>query len=96
MSSQNTYRTGQNAYRRFLEQIPPAEAVYPFKRTPISETELRLAFFMASLVLKPTIAASATILGYETHVKYLFRSQDCDPAEYTTAFLSQIRKGIKK
>ena len=51
---------------------------------------------MASLVLKPTISASATILGYETHVKYLFRSQGCDPEEYNTPFLSQVRTGIKK
>ena len=58
--------------------------------------ELRLAFFMASLVLKPTINSASTILGYETHVKFLFRAQGCDPEDYSTAFLSQVRSGIRK
>ena len=96
-SSQRTYKTGQNAYKRFLQLLPQTSAaVYPFRRRSISETELRLAFFMASLVLKPTISASSTILGYETHVKYLFRSEGCEPEQYATAFLSQIRVGIQK
>ena len=51
---------------------------------------------MASLVLKATIKAGTTILNYETHTKYLFRSEGCEPIEYDTAFLGQIRTGVRK
>ena len=50
---------------------------------------------MAHLVLDPHISSSNTILGYETHVKYMFREQGCDPTNYNTPFLGQLRKGIR-
>ena len=50
---------------------------------------------MAHLVLDPRISSSNTILGYETHVKYMFREEGCDPADYNTPFLGQVRKGIR-
>ena len=95
-SSRRTYQTGQRAYYRFSSNLPTSCPKFPFHRKLLSPTELRLAFFMASLVLKPTIKSCSTILGYETHVKYLFRAQGCDPEEYSTAFLGQVRTGIRK
>lgn len=50
---------------------------------------------MAFLILKPTITAATTILGYEGHVKYFFREIGCSDTEYLTPFLGQIRHGIK-
>ena len=50
---------------------------------------------MAYLVLQPTITAASTILGYEGHVKYKFRENGCEPSEYKTPFLGQIRQGIQ-
>ena len=75
-SSQRTYRTGQRAYYRFLETIQGGRR-FPFKRRILPETELNLAFFMAFLLLEPSINKASTILGYETHVKYLFKSEGC-------------------
>ena len=53
-SSQQTYRTGQRAYTRFLSSIRGGVR-FPFKQRTLSETELNLAFFMAFLVLGPSI-----------------------------------------
>ena len=50
---------------------------------------------MASLLLKGSITSANTILSYETHVKYMFREEGCEEAEYKTPFLGQIRRGIK-
>ena len=94
-SSRRTYNTGQLRYFKFMNQLPSHTRIFPFKKTELSSTELTLAFFMAYLVLEPTISSWSTILGYETHVKYMFREEGCDPAEYQTPFLGQIRKGIK-
>ena len=95
-SSKRTYKTGQGAYFRFLQELPETVPVYPFLRQPLQRTELMLAFYMAWNLVRPTISASSTILGYEFHLKYLFRSEGCHPEEYKTAFLGQIRTGIKK
>ena len=73
-----------------------AEFLQPFTPRPLGKAELSLAFFMAFLVLQPTIAASSTILGYETHVKYKFRDNGCEPQEYKTPFLQHVRRGIEK
>ena len=54
--------------------------MFPFQRRTLTETELNLAFFMAFLLLEPKITAASTILGYETHVKYMFKEEGC--AEY--------------
>ena len=68
-SSQRTYRTGQRAYHRFVESLyDPSEL--PFVGQQLNETELTLAFFMAHLLLKPTMSVGTTILNYESHVKY--------------------------
>ena len=95
-SSKRTYKTGQRAYFRFLQELPASVSVYPFPRQPLHSTELMLAFYIAWNLVRPTISASSTVLGYETHLKYLFRSEGCHPEEYNTAFLGQIRAGIKK
>ena len=75
-SSQRTYRTGQRAYNRFLNTIRGGRQ-FPFNRRTLSMTELNLAFFMAFLILEPSITKASTILGYETHVKYLFKTEGC-------------------
>ena len=75
-SSQRTYRTGQRAYNRFVNAIRSGQR-FPFKRRTLPVTELNLAFFMAFLLLEPSITKASTILGYETHVKYLFKSEGC-------------------
>ena len=75
-ASQRTYKTGQRAYFRFLGSIYRGVR-FPFERRVLSETELNLAFFMAFLILEPTINKASTILNYETHVKYLFRTEGC-------------------
>ena len=68
-TSRAQYRTGQRAYLRFINKIPNHGCLLPFPRTRLQKTELVLAFFMASLVLKPSIKKATTILSYETHVK---------------------------
>ena len=95
-SSRQTYKTGLRAYLRFMKDVNGGSALlYPFRRTSLSRTELALAFYMEYLILQPTIRASSTILGYEVHVKYMFRENGCDPEMYNTAFLGQVRKGIE-
>ena len=89
-SPRKTYGTGQRAYLRFVEETKLDGAISPFIKI-----ELCLAFFIAYLVTRPSIASASTILGYEGHVKYLFRSQGCDPSAYDTAFLRQLRSGVK-
>ena len=80
-SSRRTYNTGQRAYFSFvLESLRNTAPLYPFRGGTLNTTELYLAFFMASLVLKPTISSASTVLGYETHCKYLFRAEGCDPS----------------
>ena len=69
-STRNQYKTGQRAYIRFATGIDMKGALFPFPRKNLRHTELTLAFFMAYLVLKPTIKKASTILNYETHVKY--------------------------
>ena len=79
--SRRTHNTGQRAYFSFvLAALRNTAPLYPFKRGTLNTTELYLAFFMASLVLKPTITSASTVLGYETHCKYLFRAEGCDPS----------------
>ena len=95
-SSRNQYSTGQRAYLRFMLSGPATELTLPFPQTPLRETELSLAFFMATLVLKPTIKVGSTVLSYETHVKWMFRKEGCHPGEYRTPFLRQIRRGVRK
>ena len=68
-SSRNQYRTGQRAYLRFVSGLRSNGYLLPFSRTRLTKTELTLAFFIASLVLRPSITKAATILNYETHVK---------------------------
>ena len=68
-SSRSQYATGQRAYIRFVNSLHSAQYLLPFPKTPLRNTELSLAFFMASLLLKPSIKVAATILSYETHVK---------------------------
>ena len=68
-SSRIQYRTGQRAYMRFVNEISSPGYFLPFPRTKLRKTELTLAFFMAFLLLKPSIKRAATILSYETHVK---------------------------
>ena len=69
LSSRKTYNTGQKAYKRFIKTLREGDML-PFRRRHLAKTELTLAFFMANLLLKPTINVGTTILGYETHVKY--------------------------
>ena len=69
LSSRKTYNTGQRAYRQFINTLRSGEML-PFNRRHLAKTELTLAYFMASLLLKPTINVGTTILGYESHVKY--------------------------
>ena len=94
-TSKTTYNTGHRAYQRFAAEIKKPEAFQPFQQRPLRKTELYLSFYLAWLVLKPSISAASTILGYETHVKYFFRDEGCDPQEYATAFLGQVRKGVE-
>ena len=94
-SSKKTYGTGQRAYFRFVQEINKEEAYVPFRPKNLCWTEFYLAFYIAYLVLKPTINKATTILAYEGHVKYFFREQGCAPEEYKTPFLGQVRKGIQ-
>ena len=93
-SSQRTYKTGQRAYSRFLKSLRRGTH-FPFNRRKLPETELNLAFFMAYLMLEPTITKATTILNYETHVKYLFRTEGCPVEMWDTPFLGQIRRGLQ-
>ena len=93
-SSRRTYGTGQRAYFRFASEIKSETALIPFRPKFLSNTELHLAFYMAFLILKPTITKASTIIGYTGHVKYFFRENGCDDLEYKTPFLGQIRSGI--
>ena len=95
-ASRNQYNTGQRAYLRFVNNIKRSGYLLPFPRTRLSKTELMLAFFMASLFLKPSISRAATILNYETHVKWMWRKETCHPHMYNTPFLRQVRAGLKK
>ena len=95
-SSRQQYGTGQRAYLRFAGQLSIPGGFFPFQERKLGNTELTLAFFMAHLVLKPTIKKASTILCYETHVKCMFRREECDPQEYQTSLLQQVRKGLKK
>ena len=94
-SSKKTYNTGHRAYQRFASEINMRDAFQPFQQRLLGKTEFYLAFYVAWLVLKPSISAASTILSYETHVKYFFREEGCDPEEYNTAFLGRIRKGVE-
>ena len=94
-SSRRTYGTGQRAYLKFASEIHSNDALTPFRPGQLSRTELHLAFYMAFLVLKPTITGASTILGYEGHVKYFFRENGYDDTEYLTTFLGPVRRGIK-
>ena len=94
-SSKKTYKTGQRAYFRFATEIDKNNAYRPFLPRDLSRTELYLAFYIAYLVLKPSIKKGSTILAYEGHVKYLFREQGCPVEAYKTPFLGQLRKGVK-
>ena len=69
-TSRVQYRTGQRAYLRFINQIETNGFLLPFPRARLQKTELVLSFFMASLVTRPSIKKAATILNYETHVKW--------------------------
>ena len=93
-SSRKTYGTGQRAYCRFLT-ILDAGISFPFLKRDLGKTELNLAFYMAFLLLEPTIKQASTILNYENHVKYWFRTEGCAEEDYTTPFLRQIRQGIR-
>ena len=95
-SSRRTYKTGQRAYLRFINELSGGcplrrEWLRPFKQKSLGRTELSLAFFMAYLVLQPSISAASTILGYVTHVKYRFRENGCTTEEYQTPLLGQVR-----
>ena len=94
-SSKRTYGTGQRAYFRFAKELNRDEAYCPFVPQSLGRTELHLAFYLAYLVLKPTITKATTILAYEGHVKYFFREQGCSPTAYLTPFLGQVHKGLK-
>ena len=67
----------------------------PFVPQNLNRTEQYLAFYIAYLILKPTIKKGSTILAYEGHVKYLFREEGCPIDAYNTPFLGQLRKGVK-
>ena len=55
-----------------------------------------MAFFMAYVLLRPTIKKASTILCYELHVKWQFRREGCDPEEFSTTFLKQVSTGLRK
>ena len=95
-SSRKQYGTGQRAYLRFTAGIPTPGCLLPFPQRQLQRTELMLAFFMASLILKPSITRPSTILAYETHVKWSYKKEGCHPYVYNTPFLKQVRKGLRK
>ena len=81
-SSRKTYQTGQRAFARFTKEIygqQETTAQLPFEHRNLGDVELHLAFFMAWLLIQPTITSASTILGYETHTKFMFRSEGCKP-----------------
>ena len=81
-SSRRTYKTGQKAYVEFVTtNLRKTAPLFPFRPSKLNSTELYLAFFMASLVMKPTISSASTIFGYACHCKYWFRSEGCDPGK---------------
>ena len=63
-SSHKQYGTGQRAYLRFVTGVHTSGYLLPFPRTRLHKTELTLAFFIASLVVRPSITKAATILGH--------------------------------
>ena len=69
-SSKRTYKTGQRAYIRFTNMVHRDSELFPLPGRCLRKTELTIAFFMTSLLLRPTIKKASTILFYETHVKY--------------------------
>ena len=75
-SSRRTYKTGQRAYSRFLEALQDG-IHFPFRPLALRHTELNLAFYIAFLLLEPTVRKAWSILNYETHVKSWFRSEGC-------------------
>ena len=93
-STRNTYRVGQRAYDRFIATLDHGVR-FPFLRNRISETELNLAFYIAYLLLRPTITSAKTVLGYETHVKSSFIEEGCGESIYKTPFLRKIRRGVR-
>ena len=93
-STKRTYKTGQRAYDHFVRTLSQGVR-FPFQNVPLSETELNLAFYMAHLLLRPTIKSAKTILGYETNVKSLFLEEGCGEHVYNTPFLRKIRRGVK-
>ena len=46
--------------------------------------------------MKLSIAVANSIVAYESHVKYMFRTEGCREEEFMTPFLSQIRKGVRR
>ena len=80
LSSQRTYKTGQRAYTRFINTLTGGSH-FPFLCRQLHKTELTLAFYMAYLLLQPSITKASTILSYETHVKYLFKEEGCSESE---------------
>ena len=95
-SSKKTYKSGQRAYSRFLTKLPIFHRQLPFLPCLLSELELRLAFFIADMVLDVPPKAASTMRGYMTHVKYQFREQGCDPDLFESAFLRQLLRGVDK
>ena len=95
-SSRRQYGTGQRAYIRFTTETHMPFGLFPFSKRHLSVTELTLAFYMAYLLLRPTILKASTILNYETHVKWWFRREGCQTSEYKTPFLKQVRAGLRK
>ena len=93
-SSRRTYRTGQRAYDKFITTME-FDIYYPFMPTTLTDIELNLAFYIAFLLLKPSITTAGTILGYECHVKNAFRENGCTEYEYSAQYLKQIRRGVK-
>ena len=93
-STRKTYKTGQKAYDRFILDL--AQGVrFPFQHVTISDTKLNLAFYLANLLLRPTITSANTILGYESHVKSLFLEEGCGEHIYNTPFLRKVRRGAR-
>ena len=46
-SSRKTYRTGQRAYLRFVQEVGRKDLHRPYMRSNLDDTELSLAFYMA-------------------------------------------------
>ena len=63
MSSKRTYGTGQRAYLKFSSEFKSKTVLAPFVSQSLNNTELHLAFYMAFLILKPTITKSTTIIA---------------------------------